>query len=119
MTWTSTYGLALSAQWRYFGGVGLASNSSDPHLSNGFIDVPDDKIGAKQYLDLSGTYTLPIKAENVTLRFGVSNVGGQNPPTVDTNSLGVSGPPFGNGNTFPNVYDSLGRVFFVGVTADL
>jgi outer membrane receptor protein involved in Fe transport len=119
MTWTSTYGLALSAQWRYFGGVGLASNSSDPHLSSGFIDVPDDKIGAKQYLDLSGTYTLPIKAENVTLRFGVSNVGGQNPPTVDTNSLGVSGPPFGNGNTFPNVYDSLGRVFFVGVTADL
>ena len=25
---------------------------------------------------------------------------------------------FGNGNTFPQVYDSLGRYFFAGVTFD-
>ena len=42
----------------------------------------------------------------------------KDPPLVDTNTLGISSPPFGNGNTFPGVYDSLGRTFFVGITAD-
>jgi len=26
---------------------------------------------------------------------------------------------FGNGNTFPQVYDTLGRYIFINVTADL
>jgi len=41
----------------------------------------------------------------------------KNPPTMDSNTWGVSAPPFGNGNTFPGVYDSLGRTLFIGVTA--
>ncbi len=118
MSWISPFGLTLSANWRYFGDVKLDSNQPDSHLNNGVVDLADKTIGAKQYLDLAGTYTLPIQAQNITLRFGVSNVAGQGPPTVDTNSFGISSPPFGNANTFPNVYDSLGRVMFVGVTAD-
>ncbi|MFI4980239.1 MAG: TonB-dependent receptor domain-containing protein, partial [Nevskiales bacterium] len=117
-TWISPFGLTLSANWRYFGGVKLDSNSADPNLNNGVVDIPDNKLGAKQYLDLSGTYTLPIQKENITLRAGISNIGGQTPPLVDTNTLGISSPPFGNANTYPNVYDALGRVLFVGVTAD-
>ena len=119
MSWISPFGLTLSANWRYFGDVKLDTNQPDPHLkSPGIVDLADKTIGAKQYLDLAGTYTLPIQAQNITLRFGVSNVTGQGPPTVDTGTFGVSSPPFGNANTFPNVYDSLGRVMFVGVTAD-
>ena len=36
------------------------------------------------------------------------------------NPLGgeVSNAPFGNGNTFPQVYDALGRYLFAGVTVD-
>jgi len=109
-------GLTLSADWRYTGGVQLDSNTSDPNLTNGKQDVIDGKIGAKQYVDLSGTYVLPTKDRNLTLRFGISNVGGQAPPTLDQT---VTPAPFGNGNTFPGVYDSLGRVIFAGFTLDL
>jgi iron complex outermembrane recepter protein len=38
---------------------------------------------------------------------------------VDSNVFPASGPPFGNGNTFPGLYDALGREFFFGVTLDL
>jgi hypothetical protein len=30
--------------------------------------------------------------------------------------FGVSAPPFGNGNTFPVIYDSLGREVFLTMT---
>lgn len=120
VTWDITpIGVALSANWRYFGEVKLDTNTSDPNLTNGRQNTIDGKIGAKQYLDLSGTYTLPTADRNVTLRFGISNVGGQNPPIVSSGAPNaISSPPFGNGNTFPGVYDSLGRVLFAGVTAD-
>ncbi len=112
-------GLSLSANWRYYGSAKLDTNTSDPVLTNGRQDAIDGSIGAKQYLDLSGAYTLPTKDRNVTLRAGISNVGGQNPPILSSNAPNaISSPPFGNANTYPNVYDSLGRVLFVGLSAD-
>ena len=118
-TWYAPEGYSLSANWRYYGGVSLDKNTSDPNLKLGLPDYIDNRIGSKQYLDLSGTYTLPTQARNITLRAGVNNVTGQKPPTVSSNNPNpISAPPFGNGNTFPNVYDSLGRVMFVGVQAD-
>jgi outer membrane receptor protein involved in Fe transport len=53
-----------------------------------------------------------------TFRAGINNIFDNNPPVIDTGNLGLSVLPFGNGNTYPNVYDSLGREFFVGLTAD-
>jgi iron complex outermembrane receptor protein len=50
--------------------------------------------------------------KNFTLRGGVSNVFGRDPPLVSQ-----SAPPFGNGNTFPQAYDALGRNFFVNEQA--
>ena len=52
------------------------------------------------------------------VRAGVNNVFDKQPPLLDANSFGISAPPFGNGNTYPQVYDPLGRVFFLGLTAD-
>ncbi len=49
-------------------------------------------------------------------RAGVRNIFGINPPLTDNNTAPASDI---NGNTFPNDYDALGRVFFVGVTAKL
>jgi outer membrane receptor protein involved in Fe transport len=40
------------------------------------------------------------------------------PPLLDSNSFGISAPAFGNANTYPQVFDPLGRVFYLGVTAD-
>lgn len=118
LTWDSPFGLSLSANYRFIGGVHLDQNTADPNLA-GKVDHIDGHIGNKQYVDLSGTYRLPLQSENILFRFGVSNAFGQNPPTVSSNApFAISSPPFGNGNTFPNVYDALGRVMFVGVTAD-
>lgn len=120
LTWDiAPIGLAVSANWRYFGSVKLDTNTDDPNLTNGRTNFIDGVIGAKQYLDLSGTYILPTADRNIALRFGISNVGGQNPPILSSNAPNpISSPPFGNGNTFPGVYDSLGRVLFAGITAD-
>jgi outer membrane receptor protein involved in Fe transport len=52
--------------------------------------------------------------KQVTLRAGVNNLFDKDPPISD--STGVVGPPFGNGNTYPQVYDALGRKFFASVT---
>jgi outer membrane receptor protein involved in Fe transport len=128
-TWTTPWGLALSVNWRYLAGAkldinacanetaatctGNAANLST--LGAGVNNRIDAKIKAYNYFDLAGTWTV---RDGTTLRFGVNNVFDKDPPIVDTNNFGVSAPPFGNGNTYPGVYDSLGRTFFVGITAD-
>jgi outer membrane receptor protein involved in Fe transport len=44
----------------------------------------------------------------------VNNVFDKDPPITGTNCPGV----VCNGNTFPQVYDALGRFVFVGLSAD-
>lgn len=53
-----------------------------------------------------------------TVRAGINNILDNRPPVIDTAILGLSGLPFGNGNAYPNGYDSLGRELFIGLTAD-
>jgi outer membrane receptor protein involved in Fe transport len=52
----------------------------------------------------------------VTFRLGVNNVFDKDPPLVGS-SVGGTDTRF-NGNTYPTVYDSLGRYAFLGMTAD-
>ena len=73
------------------------------------------EIKAYNYFDLAMTYKVK---DGLALRAGVNNVLDTDPPLVDANNLAISGPPFGNGNTFPGFYDSLGRNIFVGLTAN-
>jgi outer membrane receptor protein involved in Fe transport len=44
----------------------------------------------------------------------VNNIFDKDPPLAS--SL-IAGPPFGNGNTYPQIYDTLGRGIFMNVTA--
>ena len=96
--------LKLSAQWRYFSSVDHEDPANAPKTDNG--------LDSRSYLDLLGTFTLH---DNYSFRVGVNNVLDKDPPLT-----GQSNCPSGscNGNTFPQMYDSLGRYFFVGVTAD-
>jgi len=105
VTWTSPWDFGISLDWRHIGSVKLDEGINDP---------ADARISAYDYFDLSGTWTLHTGIE---LRAGVDNVMDKSPPLLDSNNLPVAGPPFGNGNTFPGVYDSLGRTIFIGVTA--
>jgi outer membrane receptor protein involved in Fe transport len=120
VTWTTpwSYGewmknLAVSAQWRYFKSVSLDAYSTDPQLNNPGVQYATDKVlGSRSYLDLSATFTV---RDNLNFRVGVNNVFDSDPPLN-----GASNCPTGpcNGNTWPAVYDALGRFLFIGLTAD-
>ena len=110
VTWVTPWSVSLSAQWRYISGVDL-----DFTEKNGGIST-DRSIPAYNYLDLSGEWRI---RDHITMHAGVNNVFDKDPPILDSNCYGISAPPFGNGNTYPQVYvDSSGRTIFVGITAD-
>ena len=71
----------------------------------------DAKIGAQNYIDIFGQRNI---SKNLTLRAGVNNVFDRDPPVISST---ITAPPFGNGNTDPQVYDTLGRNIFVNVQA--
>jgi outer membrane receptor protein involved in Fe transport len=121
ITWETPWdNLALSFQWRYISAVKPDLSSKNPLLAGnpaifaGSVD-PIDNISAFNYFDLSATMRV---RDGLNLRAGVNNIFDKNPPAVDQSNIGLASPPFGNGNTFPGVYDALGRTIFIGFTAD-
>ena len=115
LTWTPPYPFTVSLQWRFYDSVRFDGNSANPFLSEGVLNAADAVIPVQQYLDVAFTYRIK---DNLTARFGINNVLDSNAPVVDANVFPASGPATGNGNTFPGVYDALGRDFFFGITAD-
>ena len=118
VTWNTPWQLSASLQWRYIGPVTLDYLSSNPLLNNPALFLGDQiegRLHAYNYFDLVFTYKV---RDNLTLRAGCNNLFDIDPPVVDANNIGISGPPYGNANTFPGVYDSLGRNIFVGLTAN-
>ena len=99
-TWTADK-YSLTGTWRHLGSV--EKDGGDDGGADGTFDAID-------YFDLSGSYQA---RENLTLRLGVNNLFDQDPPLSASVGTGV-----GNGNTFPTVYDAMGRYVFLGFTAD-
>jgi len=100
----------LSLAWRYFGGVRLSTLSSNPFL-NGTPSVINRRIKAYNYFDLAATMQF---TKGLTLRAGVNNLFDKDPPALAQGVLAS----FGNGNTYPGVYDPLGRTIFFGATVE-
>jgi len=69
-----------------------------------------DRVG-RDYIDLAASWAI---TKNFTLWAGVNNVFDKDPPITDSS---IAGPAAGNGNTYPQVYDALGRRIFISVTA--
>ena len=109
-TWTTPWDVDFSLNWRYLSGVSLDSNTLQPGLTNGKFDVVNATINDFYYIDFAADWNV---RPGVEMHFGVNNVFDRLPPTLTTAALPV-GP--GNDNTFPGVYDSLGRTFFIGAT---
>jgi outer membrane receptor protein involved in Fe transport len=97
---TPVDGLDLNATWRYMGSV---------DLDTGATGRVDSTLDAQNYIDLAGQWAA---RDWVSFRFGVNNVLDQDPP------LSASTGTTGNGNTYPQSYDALGRYIFVGATFD-
>jgi outer membrane receptor protein involved in Fe transport len=119
-TWSTPWnGLDLSMAWRYFSPVQLEGLSYNPLISagagntlaNGGISNTDARIASFSYLDLSASVKV---SDKVTFRVGANNVLDKSPPVIGSNNLPSTS---GNGNTFPQVYDSLGRFIFGQVIA--
>ncbi|MGZ6019439.1 MAG: TonB-dependent receptor domain-containing protein, partial [Phenylobacterium sp.] len=119
LTWNTPYSygdwlksLALSVEWRYFAKVGLDAYDSNPQLNSpGNQFTIEKNLPAQNYIDLTANFTVH---NNLNFRVGVQNVFDKDPPLVGTNCAAT----FCNGNTYPQVYDALGRYVFVGLTAD-
>ena len=92
--------LDLSLTWRYLTKVeGFAFDT----------DRIDYELPAESYLDLAANWAVTEKA---AITLGINNVLDDNPSLSAT--VGTSG----NGNTFPQTYDALGRYVFVRASVD-
>ena len=119
-TWSTPWsGLDVSLAWRYFAGTKTEQLSGNPNLTagagtiaNGGISNTDAFISSFSYFDLTAAMKITDK---VTVRLGVNNIFDKDPPIIGASTL--PGPPAGNGNTFPQVYDSLGRFIFGQIIA--
>ena len=100
--WNTPFeGIQLNATWRHFSGVDNISDAPAPL---------DESLDAVNYFDLAGNFEL---REGMVFRAGVNNIFLDQPPVSVS-----SGPPLGNGNTFPTIYDT-GRFMFVGLKVKL
>ena len=96
-TWVTPWGVRPSLMWRYISGV--------EDLNSTQVD-----LGARHYFDLAAIWNYN---EYTSLRVGVNNLFDKAPPLAGN----AAGPSIlGNGNTFPGLYDALGRYWFVGVS---
>jgi iron complex outermembrane receptor protein len=96
--WQTPWNVDLSLTWRYFDGVTqYTSNGQDP----GTIDY---ELDAQNYFDLAANWSVTEKA---SILVGINNVLDKDPPI--SSAVGTTG----NGNTFPQTYDALGRWIFI------
>jgi outer membrane receptor protein involved in Fe transport len=117
VTWSTPWRVELSGAWRYLSKVKFDGNEANIYLADplGRTDIPDAKIKSYSYFDLSALWKV---RDAVTFRAGVSNIFDKDPPILDSNAFPASGPPYGNGNSYPGTYDSMGRTLFAGLTFD-
>jgi iron complex outermembrane receptor protein len=110
-------GLSAGATWRFYGkGSNTLLNSKSPDYIPGLTDnrpLPDAHIPTMSYLDLRVSYAW----DKVTVRLGVNNVADKDPPTIDTSNSGGN-TIYAESNTYPSLYDVMGRYLFANVTID-
>ncbi len=100
LIWTTPWDVTATLMWRY------TSRVDDRNQSE--IDLK-----AISYIDLSAIWDL---TERVQMRAGINNLFDEAPPIAGNGA----GPSInGNGNTFPGMYDALGRYWFLAAALSL
>uniref|UniRef100_UPI00356A8131 TonB-dependent receptor domain-containing protein n=1 Tax=Brevundimonas sp. TaxID=1871086 RepID=UPI00356A8131 len=108
LSWITPWDLDISGTWRHYGAVEIAVLGAGGSLNNGGARI-DRNFDAENYFDLAAVWQM---RDTVTFRAGVNNVFDNDP------QLSYSVGTTGNGNTYPQLYDSLGRYVFFGITAN-
>jgi outer membrane receptor protein involved in Fe transport len=107
-SWNTPWNVDLAATWRHFNGVKLETTSDNPLLT-GIAFPVEASLPSMNYLDLAASWKITKK---ISLSGGINNLFDKDPPITTQTGNGV-----GNGNTFPSMYDALGRKFFLNLTA--
>jgi len=97
--------VSVSLAWRYYGKLEI-----DPVQNANEGPFALNKIAATSYLDLGINYQPPW---NATIRISVNNLTDKKPP-IHGYTVGKSME--GNGNTYPQWYDVLGRFVTFGIS---
>ena len=96
VTWDTPWDITASVLWRYLSAVrGTGGRFS--------VDIPK-----MNYIDLATTWQI---TDNAKIYAGINNLTDREPPIVGT-SAGS------NGNTYPGLYDALGRYLFMGASME-
>ena len=107
-SWATPWSVDLALTWRYMGDVTIDTTSSSPLLRAATVNAVDRELGERNYIDLAGAWQV---TKQLNLSGGINNLFDKDPPLSGNTPTG-----FGNGNTFPQVYDALGRRFFLNAT---
>ena len=99
--WETPWNVDLALTHRY-----ISSVSQDDAVP-GQIDA---HLPHESYFDLFGSWNM---TDNANVRLGINNITDNDP------SLSSQVGTTGNGNTYPQVYDALGRYIFMGLTVKL
>ncbi len=93
LNWITPWNFTASLMWRY---LGEAEDLNDAEID----------LDAISYFDLAGIWDI---TDYIQVRGGMNNMLDEEPPIAGNGA----GPSIeGNGNTFPGLYDALGRYWF-------
>jgi len=96
----------VSLLWRH---LGSAAIQPDQYAPPNDVFPQFRSIDAYNYFDLSASYDV---TDNIKVRASMNNVTDKDPPIVGNEAADTRS---NSGNTFPGVYDTLGRVYAIGV----
>ncbi|TAK41361.1 MAG: TonB-dependent receptor [Betaproteobacteria bacterium] len=111
VNWQTPWNVDMALTWRHISKIEHEGTSSNPLLA-GNVFATDRELAKRDYLDIAAAWRIN---RTFTLSGGINNITDKDPPIV---SQQLAGPSIlGNGNTFPGVYDTLGRLVFVNLQA--
>jgi outer membrane receptor protein involved in Fe transport len=108
-SWTTPWNVDLALTWRHVGKVANEGTSSNTLIAASLNPI-DREFGKRDDFDLAASWQA---TKQLALRGGINNLLDKDPPLANSNTLAAT---FGNGNTYPQVYDTLGRRVFLNAT---
>jgi outer membrane receptor protein involved in Fe transport len=94
--WSSPWNVDAALTWRYYDAVTNIVPATSANI--------DYELGSRSYMDLAFSWAATDAA---TIRLGINNVLDKDPPL--SSAVGTTG----NGNTYPQTYDAMGRWIFM------
>jgi iron complex outermembrane recepter protein len=95
-SWLTPWNVDVTATWRYYDAVTNIVPATSANI--------DYELGSRSYVDMTANWNITEKA---SFMLGINNLLDKDPPL--SSAVGTTG----NGNTYPQTYDSMGRWIFM------